>query len=426
MDDRQHKNEKVVAIRYRIDGKFKYVKTGIYVNPDVWDVKKHKVIGTTHAYTDVNQRVKAFKKRLEDQFRSVEGILTSDIVDQILSGSYIPENQRTRGTAFASYARLVNRILYENGHFCLTTLKNKECCIKAFEKFESDVLCASPVTLGSLSQDYLQKYYTYRYTGRGNRSIETAGKAMVPLFAAVKYAHNHGILTNQEACILLEYEKNMFCRRNPRYIPEADGKDVKYLTIEQIRQLEQYSPGNARTRDFLDLFLFCFYCCGMRVSDAMTLEWANIDMDRLQIRKTQVKTRLKSSIPTYMRPEALAILKRWQGRNHRFVFDLLEADFDLSDEEALYRRRISVTKTINTSLKRIGEELGFGVPLTTHKQRHTFAVLAINNDMPIYTLSTLMGHTSIKTTEKVYAQLLDRKVKADYDACMDKIFTMTI
>ena len=50
------------------------------------------------------------------------------------------------------------------------------------------------------------------------------------------------------------------------------------------------------------------------------------------------------------------------------------------------------------------------------------AVLAINNDMPIYTLCKLMGHVTIKTTEKVYAHFLDQKVKADYDECMAKVF----
>lgn len=118
--------------------------------------------------------------------QSAEGILTSDIADQILSGTYIPENQRTRDTTLVSYARMVNRLLYKNGHFGHDTMVNKECCIRAFEKYESEVLCSAPVTLGSLTQDYLQKYCSYRFSGRGNKSIETAGKAMIPLFAAIR------------------------------------------------------------------------------------------------------------------------------------------------------------------------------------------------------------------------------------------------
>ena len=114
-----------------------------------------------------------------------------------------------------------------------------------------------------------------------------------------------------------------------------------------------------------------------------------MDEENLRIIKRQVKTRLTPRVPIYMHPAALAILDRWRGRNRRFVFNFLEAGFDLSDEEALYRRRISVTRTVNTSLKRVGEKL---------------------------------GHSTIKTTEKVYARHLDYKAKADYDECMGKIF----
>ena len=373
-------------------------------------------------YAETNRQIRAFRRDIEARFRAVEGILTSDIADQILSGTYIPENQRTRDTTLVSYARMVNRLLYENGHFGHDTMVNKECCIRAFDKYESEVLCSAPVTLGSLTQDYLQKYYSYRFSGLGNKSIETAGKAMIPLFAAITYAFNHGILSREEAWTLLEYKENMFCRRNTRYLPEVPERSVQYLTLEQLKQLEGFRPGNARTRDFIEIFLFCFYCCGMRISDAITLEWDNVDEENLRIIKRQVKTRLTPRVPIYMHPAALAILDRWRGRNRRFVFNFLEAGFDLSDDEALYRRRISVTRTVNTSLKRVGEKLGFPFPLTTHKQRHTFAVLAINNGMPIYTLSALMGHSTIKTTEKVYARLLDSKVKADYDECMGKIF----
>lgn len=154
----------------------------------------------------------------------------------------------------------------------------------------------------------------------------------------------------------------------------------------------------------------------------ITLEWQNVDLEQLRIHKRQVKTRQRPRIPTYMRPKALVILGRWKGRNPRFVFSFLPVDFDLSDEEALYRRRLSMRRTMNTSFKRIGEKLRLPVVLTSHVKRHTFATFAINNDMPIYTLSALLGHQSIVTTEKVYARLLDKKAKTDYDACMAKVF----
>ena len=38
--------------------------------------------------------------------------------------------------------------------------------------------------------------------------------------------------------------------------------------------------------------------------------------------------------------------------------------------------------------------------------RHTFATLALNNEVDVKTISTLMGHSSVLTTEKVYATLM--------------------
>lgn len=348
--------------------------------------------------------------------------MTADIVDQIVSGTYIPEAQRNRSTPFVLYARMVNRILYENGRFGLTTMRNKESGINCFDHYEKELLCHDPVTIGGLTSDFLQKYYSFRISVPGHCSRITAARSMEPLFTAIRYARDHCLLSYDEASLLLADEKDINSKHNTRYLPEVRPDRIKSLTIEQIRLLEDYHPEHPRTQDFLDAFLFCFYCCGMRISDMITLEWQNVDLEQLRIHKRQVKTRQRPRIPTYMRPEALVILGRWKGRNPRFVFNFLPVDFDMSDEEALYRRRLSVTRTMNTSLKRIGEKLRLPVVLTSHVQRHTFATLAINNDMPIYTLSALLGHQSIVTTEKVYARLLDKKAKTDYDACMAKVF----
>ena len=51
--------------------------------------------------------------------------------------------------------------------------------------------------------------------------------------------------------------------------------------------------------------------------------------------------------------------------------------------------------------------------LTIHVARHTFAVLAIQKGMNIYQLSKLMGHSSVTTTEKVYAEFIPEQLNED-------------
>ena len=63
-------------------------------------------------------------------------------------------------------------------------------------------------------------------------------------------------------------------------------------------------------------------------------------------------------------------------------------------------------------LKEWGVESGVGKEITFHASRHTFATLALTYGADIYTVSKLLGHHSIKTTQ-IYAEVVDeKKVKA--------------
>ena len=68
---------------------------------------------------------------------------------------------------------------------------------------------------------------------------------------------------------------------------------------------------------------------------------------------------------------------------------------------------------MNGYLKEIAAICGINKELTTHLARHTFATtVTLNNDIPLETVSKMLGHTSLKTT-KIYARLLDKKVGKD-------------
>ncbi|MBU0489522.1 MAG: site-specific integrase, partial [Bacteroidetes bacterium] len=72
----------------------------------------------------------------------------------------------------------------------------------------------------------------------------------------------------------------------------------------------------------------------------------------------------------------------------------------------------------NAYLKEIADICGIEKNLSTHLARHTFATtVTLNNDVPIETVSKMLGHSSIKMTQ-LYARLLDKKVGQD----MGKLF----
>ena len=161
----------------------------------------------------------------------------------------------------------------------------------------------------------------------------------------------------------------------------------------------------------LDMFKFSYLSCGLRISDIITLRWCDIDFEKKELRKIQVKTRGRNIIP--LTDEALEILEKWKERRKVFVFGLLPDDFDLKDEERLRTRRNSITSTINKRLEDISKEAQLGKKVTFHMARHSWAISALEQGMSMSMISSLLGHTSTAITEKVYAEFRqETKVEA--------------
>ena len=189
---------------------------------------------------------------------------------------------------------------------------------------------------------------------------------------------------------------------------EDEGDEVHYLTEQQVkefiglRDIVKYP----RTRDFMDMFLFSLNACGLRISDLITLEWRSVDFTKHSLRKVLFKGDKYHEIP--LNDNAINILKQWKIRTggHRFVFGLLDDDFDLQNKEERKRKRLNKNRAIITSLRTLGDKMNLPFNLTMHVARHTFAVWALNKGVDIHVISRLMAHSSVLVTEKVYAKFM--------------------
>jgi len=86
---------------------------------------------------------------------------------------------------------------------------------------------------------------------------------------------------------------------------------------------------------------------------------------------------------------------------------------------------VLTNQKMNAYLKEIADVCGIDKNLTSHIARHTFATtVTLNNDVPIETVSKMLGHSSIKMT-KIHAKLLDKKVGRDMAHLQDK-FSMVV
>ena len=72
--------------------------------------------------------------------------------------------------------------------------------------------------------------------------------------------------------------------------------------------------------------------------------------------------------------------------------------------------------TIRNSIKKIMGICGIEKEITWHKARHTMATtVCLSNSMPIETVSSILGHKNIRTTQ-IYAKITKEKVKKDMSA----------
>lgn len=75
---------------------------------------------------------------------------------------------------------------------------------------------------------------------------------------------------------------------------------------------------------------------------------------------------------------------------------------------------------INKRIKSVAKKCGIEKRISFHVSRHSFAVMALNYGMPIESVSKILGHTDIKTTQ-IYAKVTNTKLDRDISAFESKV-----
>ena len=177
--------------------------------------------------------------------------------------------------------------------------------------------------------------------------------------------------------------------------PHKHRTEREYLTIDEIRKLAQTPFYNTLLKK---AFLFsCF--CGLRHSDIIALTWGNIEMDeegnsRLHI--IQKKTKEAISLP--LSQEAIKQLPQRENAK---------------DGDIIFKKLITLGRT-NEILPKWAEQAGIKKHITFHTARHTHATMLLTLGVDLYTVSKLLGHTNIQTTQ-IYAKLVDESKKKAID-----------
>lgn len=190
---------------------------------------------------------------------------------------------------------------------------------------------------------------------------------------------------------------NPVSKMEPKDKPSKPASNRQYLTMQEIRSLAALTPENAYEKAVLPAFLFsCF--CGLRLSDIEALTWGKIKTmsdGTKQVDLTQIKTQEKLYLP--LSANALKVMpEEGKAKYSDLVFNL--------------PKRCMIQKYLRIMIARAGIEKN----ITFHCARHTFATLDLAYGADLYTVSKLMGHKRITTTQ-IYAKIVDESKRKAVD-----------
>lgn len=221
------------------------------------------------------------------------------------------------------------------------------------------------------------KYFIEGPAGKTRKKLSEASKALYwsVVVTALNRAVKDDIIASNPADKILEQDK------------PKEGKSTKvYLTLDEVKALAN-TP--CKYPDLKNAFLFCCFCA-LRMCDARRLKWASIKKTSdggKQIEMLQQKT----GEPVYIPLSANAL--QWLPNRGK-----------KGDSENVFN--LPHVSTIEKWLGHWSEEAGVKKHLTYHVSRHTFATLTLAYGADLYTVSKLMGHSNVQTTQ-IYAKIVD-------------------
>lgn len=162
----------------------------------------------------------------------------------------------------------------------------------------------------------------------------------------------------------------------------SDSPERAYLTIDELRKLAETGMQNLEVKR---AFMFSALT-GLRISDIENLKWQNIKDGRLRLQMDKTRGNINNKLA-----EAA---KKWLPRRGN------AAD---TDNVFTLPTRAVITKDVRRWAKRAGLEKH----VTFHVARHAYATIQLNLGTDLFTVSRLLGHKRISTTE-IYAKLLDK------------------
>lgn len=364
--------------------RYKALKDGnqsIYLDCYVNGIREYKFL-SLYLRPETSRENKLWNR---EQLRLANAIKAQYIID-IQNGEYgFKDRNHSRKLNFITYCEKMAAEYEANGQNSCAVLMRS--AIKRMTDYKG-----KNITFNHIDKDFLIGFIEYLNSDIRDfdKTAKDKNRKPKPLSNVYKEALFARIMV-----ALNKAERDGIILKNPgkdidrKLKPHSEQKTRCYLTLEEIQRIieTEYKPDN----DIKPAFLFCCFS-GLRYSDVSKLTWKEITVSQdgyAQIETTMQKTGKSITIP--LSDNAL----KW----------LPEREGSLPENRIFYKLPDQVNNA-DVRLRTLIKKAGISKHVTFHVARHSFATLTLTYGADLYTVSKLLGHANIRTTQ-VYAKIVD-------------------
>lgn len=351
----------------------------IKVNPELWNATSQRCTGKSKIAVTTNREIETMLLRLRGRFDEL------CVAGDVVKAEDVKNFSQGIASAQITFMQLFHK---HNEEYALRVGVNRVKCsynyylrlYRAFGEFLKAKYKVSDMPLRQLDLDFIEAFDTYQ---RVEKKLKpgTILKHIKSVKAIMNAAVRRGILPY-----------------NPfkGYIAEKPEQKQRYLTPDELKRIMSVQLDTPNRKFTRDMFVFsCFtgicYCdlCNLKESNVVRAEDGS-----LWIRTVRQKTGTAENVPLTDIP--IGIIKKYQGTAvENKLFPMLTGG------------------SITMHLKKIAEICGIKRNVTFHWARHSFAsVVCLLQGVPIETVSKVMGHKNITTTQ-IYAKVTYEKIDKD-------------
>ena len=346
----------------------------------LWDVKGNRAKGKSAEAREINLALDNIKAQIIKHYQRIsdrEAYVTAEMVRNAYQG--IGSEYETLLGAFdkdnITFQKRVGTDRVKGTYLARVRARNH---VAAFIKANYK---RSDLSMLELTPDFIKEFAVFLSTDRGlqNGSIWTN---CMWLKGVVMRAHFNGLIP-----------------RNPfaQFHISPNIKEREYLTEDELKTLMTHEFADSKLSYIRDIFVFASFTAlsFVDIKELTTDDIVEVNGDKWIISKRH-KTKIPFQVKLLDIP--LQIIKRYEPfQTDKSIFPNLNY------------------WSICKPLKKMIKECGIRKAISFHCSRHGFATLALSKGMPIESVSRVLGHTNIVTTQ-LYAKITTQKI--DHDLTM--------